>query len=341
MKMLRGLRMLKMSKFSEEINNRRLLDAAVRRQLFLERLKLNGAKQWGETLRLWKMSVIAIVARTGAAKISDLNRKQLGELIRALRASHRAIFGTANTQFERWLAMVGHASRDLSLVIYATIKSEEIEPKTQAQANRWLAVQPKDVPEGAKIAARAARDIIPAFGTTASKVLEHLMVSGSGQLETLVGRAYAEGWTLQGLISALAGAEAPDGSASLLRKLINHTETVSETLIQHESNFVDSAVAGYIFRFYKWISVLDSRTSAICRSRSGKLYPYLAGPLPPAHARCRSTTTPVWFPSAAIGFTWHKWQASQPDDVMRHALLDKPMTLEQFEQIAGFLLEME
>jgi len=50
------------------------------------------------------------------------------------------------------------------------------------------------------------------------------------------------------------------------------------------------------FDGYEWVSVLDSRTSLICASRDGTVYPFtndpVLSPKPPAHFSCRSTITP-------------------------------------------------
>ena len=41
---------------------------------------------------------------------------------------------------------------------------------------------------------------------------------------------------------------------------------------------------------YRWISVLDSRTTDVCRGRSNKVYEVGVGPIPPAHPNCRCST---------------------------------------------------
>lgn len=43
----------------------------------------------------------------------------------------------------------------------------------------------------------------------------------------------------------------------------------------------------------EWVSVLDSRTTDICRGRDGQRFPLNKGPRPPAHIRCRSTVIPI------------------------------------------------
>lgn len=43
----------------------------------------------------------------------------------------------------------------------------------------------------------------------------------------------------------------------------------------------------------QWVSILDSRTSEICRARDGMHFPIESGPRPPAHINCRSTVIPI------------------------------------------------
>lgn len=40
---------------------------------------------------------------------------------------------------------------------------------------------------------------------------------------------------------------------------------------------------------YRWVSILDSKTSQICRSLDGQVFKFGQGPIPPAHPNCRSS----------------------------------------------------
>jgi SPP1 gp7 family putative phage head morphogenesis protein len=42
-----------------------------------------------------------------------------------------------------------------------------------------------------------------------------------------------------------------------------------------------------------YVAVLDNRTTAICRSLNGKVFPVGSGPYPPLHWNCRSTRVPL------------------------------------------------
>lgn len=48
-----------------------------------------------------------------------------------------------------------------------------------------------------------------------------------------------------------------------------------------------------ITKKYRYVAVLDSRTSAICRALDGREFEYGKGPKPPQHFNCRSTTVAV------------------------------------------------
>ena len=82
---------------------------------------------------------------------------------------------------------------------------------------------------------------------------------------------------------------------ALRKDFATNAETIHIVLhgmVQHaHSVVVDLAMASVGGRV-RWVSVLDGKTTAICRSRSGKIYPAGSGPRPPAHVRCRSIVVP-------------------------------------------------
>lgn len=68
---------------------------------------------------------------------------------------------------------------------------------------------------------------------------------------------------------------------ALVRTATNHVHNRAQTALG-EAN-------PETFPRYRWVSILDARTTWICRSRAGNVYPTGKGPLPPAHWNCRST----------------------------------------------------
>lgn len=71
----------------------------------------------------------------------------------------------------------------------------------------------------------------------------------------------------------------------------------------------------------QWRSVLDSRTSDICRGLHGNVYVLTRGPRPPAHPRCRSIVIPLKRgETPPVQENFQDWLARQPEDVIAEVL---------------------
>lgn len=70
---------------------------------------------------------------------------------------------------------------------------------------------------------------------------------------------------------------------------------------------------------YIWISVLDSRTSAVCRARSNKVYIVGQGPVPPIHQNCRSSIRP-YVEDEEFPLSYSDWLKQQPKEVVEDIL---------------------
>lgn len=74
-------------------------------------------------------------------------------------------------------------------------------------------------------------------------------------------------------------------AGSLVRTSISHSTTQARMRTMQTNQD--------IFDGYEWVSTLDSRTSLICIARDGMVYKFRPeSPLPPAHFSCRSTVVP-------------------------------------------------
>ena len=87
-----------------------------------------------------------------------------------------------------------------------------------------------------------------------------------------------------------AGGQMTSGANNQMRAIVR--TTVTQMAVE-----VDRFVAlanPLITNRYRYTAVLDSRTSARCRSLDGKIYEWGKGPLPPQHFNCRSRTRSIW-----------------------------------------------
>ena len=71
---------------------------------------------------------------------------------------------------------------------------------------------------------------------------------------------------------------------ALVRTSVNNISSIArDSVYEANKDIIDG---------YEWVSTLDSRTSFICGGRDGQVFQVGAGPMPPAHWNCRSTTVP-------------------------------------------------
>ncbi|UYW34463.1 phage head morphogenesis protein [Methylorubrum extorquens] len=105
-----------------------------------------------------------------------------------------------------------------------------------------------------------------------------------------------EGETVDHIVRRVRGTKAMEFKDGVLEISRRDAEAVVRTAVAHIANGASEATYernADIIKGVRWVSVLDSRTTAVCRARDGKVYEPGKGPRPPAHWNCRSTTTPV------------------------------------------------
>lgn len=147
-----------------------------------------------------------------------------------------------------------------------------------------------------------------------------------------------EGQTTDQIVGRIRGTRAfayRDGILEISRR---GAEMVARTAVNHVANRAQNMLYqanGDVIKSVRWVSTLDSRTSAICRSRDGEVYPLGAGPRPPAHPNCRSSVTPItksWDELSENGSLSPGRGSTNMETIFRKQLRDRGFTAEQIEQ---------
>lgn len=148
-------------------------------------------------------------------------------------------------------------------------------------------------------------------------------------------------------LGRLTMAQLPAAFASAFLETRRAIVGVMQLLVQHARAVVttDGLQIMGVGAWVKWVSILDSRTTAYCRGQSGKVY--RAGQVPnppPAHWGCRSTLVP-FFPEQADHEepTYSDWLRRQPRERVEDILgkrkaamfLDEGVTLDRFTDREG------
>lgn len=107
---------------------------------------------------------------------------------------------------------------------------------------------------------------------------------------------YTENETISQIVQRIRGTKALNFKDGVLSIKKRNAEAIVRTAINHVSSFSRNQLFKAnddVIKGVKWVATLDSRTTVICASRDGKVYPVDSGPRPPAHINCRSSTVPV------------------------------------------------
>ena len=116
------------------------------------------------------------------------------------------------------------------------------------------------------------------------------------RVSTVIRQGAAEGLTNHQMIQRIVGTKANKYKDGILQITRKNAEDIVRTSIQHVSSQARQAVWDEnedLIEGIEIVSTLDSRTTPLCRSLDGKIFPVDQGPRPPFHIRCRTTTAPV------------------------------------------------
>lgn len=259
-----------------------LLNTILRHQIYLEGLKTGKNLEFFKTMGQLSVALRRDLSAIPFDDLGDMSKRQLDKLLATLKKTAKSIFDAYLNDIIRWLEEYMRVDWDFFSFAYPLIEDNlpEDNPKDEEQEKQdaWLAIL--GMPMG-------ANGILPKIFLSAVGIM------GTTKLTQLVTQHWANNSKKQELIDAMLGTKGAALNDGLLSVLARQGTAASDTVIQHFSANVNATVAAKFFAEYQWISVLDSGTTEICRSRAWLKYVYGKGPMPPAHVKCRSSTIPV------------------------------------------------
>lgn len=136
----------------------------------------------------------------------------------------------------------------------------------------------------------------PTKGYTIRSALAEFGSRKAQQIVQVIRDGTVLGETTQAIIQGIMdlGSVQKRQAATLARTITNHVATQARDLTMGDNRD--------ILEGYKWVATLDGRTSLICASRDGKIFPIADdSPKPPAHFNCRSTISFAVKPEFDLG----------------------------------------
>lgn len=257
-----------------------LVSLAARQQVMLERLKAGNIK---EIESFFKLAAKAIRERLSGDDLTALARSRAEAQLVAIRNDLQAIYGDVGKQM----------TLDLSeLADYAT--------GAEARALDAVLVQ------GVELAVPSANQVLaaamarPLTSGASAKMLDSFIsdwATGSVErVENVIRLGYLQGRTNRELVNQVVGTAGNKYRDGIIDTTYRNAQAVVRTSVQHVAQVARSEMWSQnadIITGYEWVSTLDSRTSLQCQSLDGREFEMGKGPLPPAHANCRSSTTPI------------------------------------------------
>jgi SPP1 gp7 family putative phage head morphogenesis protein len=245
---------------------------------------------------------LSIQNRVNALNItsmSELTPRQISTLLRLLEAD---AFGIENSQRGKLVA----ALRDLAGV-------------QQRFGKDLLGLGGRVAPSAAMA---EAEDRPLGYGETLAAVLAAWVVAHNKRVSSTIRKATIEGSSPSAVLSGIRGTRKNKFEDGLMAQTQRGVETTVNTATQHVVVTTLAETFSEETKYYRWVSVLDNRTSVICRSLAGQVFEFGKGPLPPQHPNCRSSIMPI---SGRGGPpvsqpTYYEWLSRQPQSVQDRVL---------------------
>lgn len=251
----------------------RLHDEAVLHRIALSRYSNTTVRRVLAQLNRTEESVLERLARADNEGLQAARLENLLVEIRALQANGWAVvranlngdltaLAMAEAEFAAKAVRFGAESAGLQLTTNAPVTAQVVaavnsRPFQGRLLREWLA----DAEEGA---AKRVREVIR--------------------------QGFIEGRSISDLVRQIRGTRAAQyrdgilevsrrGAEAMVRTAVTHTSAAAHQEVYR--SFGADVVTGVL-----WIATLDSRTTEICASRDGKVFPVDSGPRPPAHVNC-------------------------------------------------------
>lgn len=308
-----------------------LIDIITRHQVYLEALKNNYSDKYNPTLYELRNDIRRIFLDLDYKDFGEMPKRELNKFIKTLKEAIRDRYSVWLRDILDDIETFMQEDTDLHVKIAKETQKDLTKEKLAALAllllkknkkEQWLLIEDM---------------ILPANGATLSDYANSLVITSSTAVENAIKRSWANKEPLAVALRTLVGTQRLNLRDGVLSRFKAQATGFVSTAMQQATSVTQATVYSAIFDRYIWVSIIDSRTSDICRSRDGNIYKYGDGPLPPAHVNCRSSVIP-FTSRPAVDDNYGSWEKRQPTEVRNDLRKVKSLTLEEFTNKLRLLL---
>lgn len=309
-----------------------LFDVTTRLALFVENIKLAQMQEFRQVLTAIDEDLRKLLGRVQYKTLDGLTKAQLNTLILQLRKSQLRVYNAYTEKLLKTFEAFMQLRLEVGAIAYASLNSSfstgELEEFSEAKAFEYIEEQSKLLPFAplfglAAILPSGKTSLwstiknapIPANGLYLIPFVQTFAKSAQANVENTIRKGYANRLSVDEVLAELNGARTVQGNSTVFAKIATQANAVLDTAFAHVDQISSQAITSAIHSRYQWLSVIDNSTTEFCRRHDEKIFRYGAGPVPPAHYRCRSITVPL---AAVIGdfspptlYAWLKRQSLQ------------------------------
>lgn len=248
-----------------------IIDAATRHQVFLQRYAGGEAKKAVTALNRLRRDILGRLAQ----EPTIFQSQRLSAVLLDVESLIAESFALSSQSIKVGVKDLAVSEADFSVKLFNRGSTVEFAlPSTEALiASVELAAM---VPIGTGVASINLDDALRQFGGKKTQEILQTITDGVtlGDTTSVISRK----------VSSLMSAKQTRQLRALVHTATNHASSIARmaTFKQNEK----------LLEGYEWVATLDGKTTLICMSRDGEVYQVGAGPMPPAHWNCRSTTIP-------------------------------------------------
>lgn len=308
-----------------EAKNRFLFDLLFRHQVYVEGVKAGFALQYRAMLHNLYDAFAKYVGQTRWDTLDNYSRAEIERFIYKFKLAQTQYYNQYTQKLIELLKQFVAVDKDVLTNVYETATG-------QTTTERHNAPQPGDLPSVHGLRATHNTEagnervwnviengIVPASGLTIPQMLKEFEDSTTAAIAKRIRIAWANAESPKEMLDSIVGNADANYRDGMFATFDNRNRAILATSLQYATTVTNSAIASVHFNLYQWVSVLDSRTTEICRSRNGNIYVYGEGPLPPAHWNCRSKDVPLFGdgePLHDIPGSFFDWLATQPKKLL-------------------------
>lgn len=301
-----------------------LYDVLTRHQIYLEGVKSFAAADFSITIERLDEELRRLLAKSKFSDLGELTKNQLNVFIADLREVQSVIYNAYVERVMAFLLEFMAANVDVMQTLMEGVTGFDLgDAADKANHNSLFGLLAASGSEdgNSRLWSIISKAPLPATGMLLVPLVRGFANNSAASVENMVRRGYANNWKVDELLTNIVGTSSLNFRDGQLNRIRNGNAAITSTLLQHVAANTGAAVQSVYGNRYRWISVIDGRTSEICLSRANHIFNF-GGPLPPAHINCRSSIEVLIgdAPPTAPSDSFADWIRGQPASVQNDLL---------------------